>query len=268
MPELPEVQTVVTTLAPRVLARRIARAVHVRADMVTPAGFDFAAAVAGRTIASLSRRGKRIIYRLDDGNSFFIHLGMTGRLSIEPHDAPPAPHTHLRLDLGRGEEMRFRDPRRFGEIRWLGAATGDETIGPEPLTLRAAQLAARLRKTKRAIKNTLMDQSVVAGLGNIYVDESLFAAGIHPLARADKLSAEQITRLTKSIKRVLRHAIRHRGSTLRDYVDAEGGKGAFQLLHSVYDRAGRPCRNCERPIKRIVLGGRSTCFCPSCQRRR
>ena len=266
MPELPEVQTVVTTLAPRVLGRRIERVVHVRDDMVTPAGFDLTVTLAGRTIDRLSRRGKRIVFHLDDGHAFFIHLGMTGRLLVEPREAPIEPHTHLRLNVGDGKELRFRDPRRFGEIRWLGADLGDEKMGPEPLTMRTSDLATRLRKTQRAIKNALMDQSVVAGLGNIYVDESLFDAGIHPLKLANRLTTEQVASLTKSIKKVLRRAIRHRGSTLRDYVDAEGGRGAFQRLHSVYDRAGKPCRRCKMPIKRIVLGGRSTHFCPSCQR--
>jgi formamidopyrimidine-DNA glycosylase len=267
MPELPEVQTVVTTLAPRVLGRRIERVEHVREDMITPAGFDLATALAGRGISSLSRRGKRIVFQLDDGHSFFIHLGMTGRLSVESHDASIEPHTHLRVNVGDGRELRLRDPRRFGEIRWLGDSLGDEKMGPEPLVMRTSDLAARLRKTKRAIKNALMDQNVVAGLGNIYVDESLFAAGIHPLKPAYRLTTEQLAALTKSIKKVLRKAIRHRGSTLRDYVDAEGGKGAFQRLHNVYDRAGKPCPHCKMPIKRIVLGGRSTHFCPSCQQR-
>src|ERR1044071_232738 len=132
MPELPEVQTVVTTLAPRVLGRRIERVVHVRGDMIRPAGFDLTAALAGRTISSLSRRGKRLMFQLDDGHAFFIHLGMTGRLSVEPHEGPTEPHTHLRAEIGDGKELRFRDPRRFGEIRWLGESAGEEKMGPEP----------------------------------------------------------------------------------------------------------------------------------------
>jgi formamidopyrimidine-DNA glycosylase len=284
MPELPEVQTVVTTLSPRVIGNRIARVVHVRPDMITPAQFNLTDALEGRTIQSVTRRGKRIVIQLDDGNTWFIHLGMTGRLQVERRDATVEPHTHLILDLEpaartqrvpgparpahalrAGYQLRFRDPRRFGEIRWLGAAHEDPKMGPEPLSMRKAQLQARLSRTTRAIKNALMDQHVVAGLGNIYVDESLFAAGIHPLTPADQLTDEQVTRLTKSIKKVLRRAIRHRGSTLRDYVDAEGGKGAFQKLHSVYDRADQPCRTCRSPIERIVLGGRSTHFCAACQ---
>jgi formamidopyrimidine-DNA glycosylase len=266
MPELPEVEMVVRTLSPRVTGRRVARTVHVRGDMLAPAAFELSHALKGRTIERVSRRGKRIVFHLDDGNLFFIHLGMTGRLSVEPCDAERAIHTHLILDIGGGEEMRFRDPRRFGEIRWLGCEMGDQNMGPEPLAMRVAQLAARLSKTRRAIKNALMDQNTVAGLGNIYVDESLFAAGIHPLTPAHELTTEQVRRLAQSIKRVLRRAIRHRGSTLRDYVDAEGGKGAFQRLHNVYGRAGDPCRRCGTPVQRIVLGGRSTHFCAKCQR--
>jgi formamidopyrimidine-DNA glycosylase len=276
MPELPEVETVVRTLSPRVTGRRIRKIVHVRQDMVTPADFDLAKAVKGRTIENVSRRGKRIVFHLDDGNLFFIHLGMTGRLTVESSDTPLEVHTHLILDFGaiartqpvRGlEQLRFRDPRRFGEIRWLGCETCDEKMGPEPLSMRVAQLSEKLSKTKRAIKNALMDQTVVAGLGNIYVDESLFAAGIHPLTPAHRLKPQQIRKLSQSIKRVLRKAIHHRGSTLRDYVDADGGKGAFQRLHNVYAREDESCRRCKAPIQRIVLGGRSTHFCAKCQSR-
>src|SRR4051812_8846812 len=135
MPELPEVQTVVTTLAPRVAGRRILRVEHVRQDMVTPDGFDLAQAVRGRTIESVTRRGKRIVFLLDDGNCFFIHLGMTGRLMVEPRDAELAPHTHLIFDLGNNQEVRFRDPRRFGEIRWMGERADDDALGPEPLIM-------------------------------------------------------------------------------------------------------------------------------------
>ena len=288
MPELPEVQTVVMTLAPQITGRRIARVVHLRADMATPENFDLKRALRGRTIARLSRRGKRIVFHLDDGNLFFVHLGMTGRLSVEPRAAQRLIHTHLILQLDGnpharaahadakhtraahtgGDQLRFRDPRRFGEIRWLGCASCDEKMGIEPLTMRTAQLASKLTRTTRAIKNALMDQSVVAGLGNIYVDESLFDARIHPLTPADTLSSPQVAQLTKSIKRVLNRAITHRGSTLRDYADANGNAGAFQRLHRVYDRNGKPCPRCKTPIERIVLGGRSTHFCPQCQSRR
>jgi formamidopyrimidine-DNA glycosylase len=265
MPELPEVQTVVLTLRPKILNRRVARVDLHRNDILRPLGFDFAAHLTARTIREITRRGKRIVITLDDGNRFYIHLGMTGRLTIEPHEQEPVKHTHLTLHFDEFL-LRFRDPRRFGGIWWLGSndQEGDQ-MGPEPLTLRPQALAKRLSKTTRAIKNALLDQSVIAGLGNIYVDESLFAAGVHPLTPANELSKSQISRLNRAIKSVLRRALRHRGSTLRDYVDAEGGKGAFQKLHNVYDREGEPCRKCRTKIERIVLGGRSTCFCPKCQ---
>jgi formamidopyrimidine-DNA glycosylase len=191
---------------------------------------------------------------------------MTGQLSVVKPATPLLPHTHLELDLG-GDRLRFRDPRRFGGLWWLGAESADDGMGPEPLALRSAELLRRLGRTTRAVKSALLDQRVVAGLGNIYVDEALHAANIHPLTRADRLGAEDVGRLSRAIKATLRRAIRHRGSTLRDYLDADGAAGGFQRLHRVYDRAGHPCHRCDTPIERIVLGGRSTHFCPACQRR-
>jgi formamidopyrimidine-DNA glycosylase len=267
MPELPEVQTVVLTLQPRVVGRTIVRIIHVRGDIVTPADLDLAKLLHGRRIDSISRRGKRIVFALDDGNRFYIHLGMTGRLGVTSPDTPPPPHTHLELDLGHRQHLRFQDPRRFGGVWWLGQDTLPDTgMGPEPLEMRPAELFRRLHQTTRAVKNALMDQTVVAGLGNIYVDESLFEAGIHPLTSANKLSPAQVQKLNRSIKTTLRRALRHRGSTLRDYRDADGAAGAFQKLHRVYDRANQPCTKCRTSIARIVLGGRSTHFCPKCQR--
>ena len=267
MPELPEVQTVVITLRPRVVGRTV-RAVNLaRTDVLRPPGTDFVALLTGRSVQSIDRRGKKIVFTLDDGSRFIIHLGMTGQLTVCSPDAPLLTHTHLVLELAPdGAQVRFRDPRRFGGVWWLGAAgEADAGMGPEPLGLRTAQLARRLAGTRRAIKNALMDQRVVAGLGNIYVDEALFAAGIHPLSVAADLSPEAVARLNRAIKTTLRRAIRHRGSTLRDYLDADGAAGGFQNLHRVYDRAGKPCRRCRAPIERIVLGGRSTHFCPRCQ---
>ena len=150
----------------------------------------------------------------------------------------------------------------------MGQDANDPDLGPEPLTLSSRDLAVRLKGTKRAIKAALLDQSLIAGLGNIYVDESLFVAGIHPLRPANKLKPDQIERLNKAIKQVLRQAIEAKGSSLRDYVDADGNRGSFQKLHNVYDRANQPCVTCKTPIKRIVLGGRSTHFCTHCQKRR
>jgi formamidopyrimidine-DNA glycosylase len=267
MPELPEVETVVRTLRPRLVGQTVRRVTLSRTDILTPPDFDLAKHLLGRTVRSIDRRGKRIVLTLDTGDRFYIHLGMTGQLTADVPTAPLKTHTHLILDTPAGQ-IRFRDPRRFGGIWWLGRdASPDARMGPEPLTLRPAQLATRLAKTKRAIKVALLDQQLVAGLGNIYVDEALFAAGLHPLLLASDLSLDQVKRLTRAIKLILRTAIRHRGSTLRDYMDADGASGAFQNRHKVYDRAGEPCRACKTPIERIVLGGRSTHFCPKCQRR-
>ena len=266
MPELPEVQTVVNTLRPRVSGRRIARVVLRRTDILSPAGTDLPSLLAGRTVADIARRGKRIVFTLDTGDRFYVHLGMTGRLVLNsPQDVLRA-HTHLLLNLDDGSQMRFIDPRRFGGVWWLGSSQEKDGMGPEPLRTRPQQLARRLARTTRAIKNALLDQSVLAGLGNIYVDESLFAAKIHPMAPANTLAPAQIARLNRAIKATLRRALRHRGSTLRDYRDAEGLPGDFQSRHRVYDRKGMPCPACRTPIKRIVLGGRSTHFCPKCQK--
>jgi formamidopyrimidine-DNA glycosylase len=267
VPELPEVQTVVDTLRPRVVGRTIARICLNRRDILTPSDANLAKYLTRRRIRDISRRGKRIVFTLDTAERFYIHLGMTGQLTVQSISAPHAPHTHFRLQLDAGDdlELRFVDPRRFGGIWWLGNAAGDDQMGPEPLQTRPKQLARRLSRTTRAIKNALLDQGVVAGLGNIYVDESLFTAGIHPLIAADELTNEQVARLSRAIKSTLRKALRHRGSTLRNYRDANGDAGSFQNLHRVYSREGEPCRKCKTPIERIVLGGRSTHFCPKCQ---
>ena len=266
MPELPEVQTVVDTLRPAVVGRTVMGVDARRPDIVVPAAADLARGIVGRTIVDVTRRAKRIVFRLDDGNRFYVHLGMTGRLTLDPPGAPLLPHTHVVWTLDDGRHVRFRDPRRFGGVWWLGAGDGGEAdLGPEPLTLPPAVLARQLGRTGRAIKVALLDQRVVAGLGNIYVDESLHRAGIHPMTPARDVPAADVDRLNRAIKHTLRTAIRHRGSTLRDYADAHGNAGAFQLLHAVYDRADQPCRRCRTPIVRVVLGGRSTHFCPHCQ---
>jgi len=268
MPELPEVQTVVNTLLPRVRGRRI-RAVRLhRKDILTPSDVDLEASLTGRTVTGIERRGKRIVFSLDSEERFYIHLGMSGRLTIQGAETPLVRHTHLvvELDAPEGCELRFVDPRRFGGVWWLGAELDGEEMGPEPLKLRSGQLATRLEKTTRAIKNALLDQTLIAGLGNIYVDESLFAARIHPLTPANKLTQKQVAKLNRAIKATLRRALRHRGSTLRDYRDADGNSGGFQSRHKVYGREDEPCVVCKNPIKRIVLGGRSTHFCAKCQR--
>jgi formamidopyrimidine-DNA glycosylase len=264
MPELPEVQTVVDTIAPHLAGRRVDALRHLRPDIVGPAGLDLAALITGRTVRTVRRRAKRIVVELDDG-CFYVHLGMTGRLSVCNADAPVALHTHLILDLDDGRQLRFVDPRRFGGVFWMGATPHHDNVGPEPLTLTPARLGKQLSATRRAVKVALLDQQLIAGIGNIYADEALHAAGIHPLTPGRDLSPEQIRTLNRAIKTTLRRAIRAGGSSIRDYVDANGASGSFQNRHAVYDRAGDPCRRCRTPIERIILGGRSTHFCPKCQ---
>lgn len=271
MPELPEVQRVVETLKPLLKGARIVQCEVLRSDILTPDGLNLSECCVGRSVLDLERRGKRIVWRLDDGNAFYIHLGMTGRLCwCEPGELLP-PHTHLLLTVApRGRprrplNVRFTDPRRFGGIWWLGTNPCDDGMGPEPLTLRTAQLAIRLRATRRIVKSALLDQTLVAGLGNIYVDEALHHAGIHPQRLCCDLDTDEIARLNRAIKQVLRRALRHKGSTLRNYVDADGTPGDFQRFHRVYDRTGQSCLTCGSPIERLVLGGRSSHFCPRCQ---
>ena len=264
MPELPEVETVVRTLLPHVNGMRIERLLHVRPDMVEPANFDLAASIEHRKITTVIRRAKRIVFTLDDRSRFFIHLGMTGRLTIELPSEPRRLHTHFVAVLSSGLELRLSDPRRFGAIVWLGSA-GHERLGPEPLTLRADRLIKLLQTTRRPIKTALLDQRVIAGIGNIYADEALHRAQIDPRRPACSIDEAAARRLNRAIKYVLRRAIRAGGSSIRDYVSADGRRGSFLDRHAVYDRAGKPCHRCGQLIQRIVLGGRSTHFCATCQ---
>ena len=272
MPELPEVETVVRSLQRAVVGSRIERVLHLRGDIVTPVDFPLVEKLIDRRVERITRRGKRIIFALDDGNFFYIHLGMTGRLTIEKTGEPLRKHTHFiaeLIGLPNGKTparfLHFTDPRRFGGIWWLGPASDAEGMGPEPLTIRPSQLARRLNSAGRPIKNALLDQKIIAGLGNIYADEALFRAGLHPQRIAKELTLAETQKLNRAIKTVLRQALRFKGSTLRDYVDADGNKGSFQKRHRVYDRDGKPCRSCREPIQRLVLSGRSAHFCPHCQ---
>lgn len=268
MPELPEVQTIVTTLRPSLLGRPLSNVRLLRPDILHPSGLELPAMLNGRHVADITRRGKKIIIHLDDGESFFIHLGMSGRLTLEASASQLQLHTHLVISLPENQELRFTDPRRFGGVWWIGDDYHpDAGLGPEALDLTPAYLTERLARTKRAIKTALLDQKLIAGLGNIYADEALFAAKIHPLTASNRLKPAQIAALTRAIKQVLQRALRHKGSTLRDYRNADGQPGDFQKLHRVYDRAGKPCHDCRTPIRRLVIGGRSSHYCPSCQKR-
>jgi formamidopyrimidine-DNA glycosylase len=193
---------------------------------------------------------------------------MTGRLLVTTPDGPVADHTHARLRLKSGREIRFVDPRRFGrlEFRELGRTAGFQGAGKEPLTIGAKEFVELFRGRKLAIKAALLNQTLLTGVGNIYADESLFRAGIRPRRRAGRLTKSELERLRLDLCTVLDHAIRLGGSSVSDYVDADGVRGFFQLEHCVYMRTGLPCRQCETPIRRIVVAGRGTHYCPKCQR--
>jgi formamidopyrimidine-DNA glycosylase len=272
MPELPEVETVVRTLRPGLTGKTVAQVTLLRPGIIRSPNIDLPSKLTGVRIQSIHRRGKKILISLDNRCTLCIHLGMTGQLTVEHPGSPLRSHTHLILTFKADpdHQLRFRDPRRFGGVWWLACdQPPDANLGPEPLSIRPLELARRLQHTRRPIKSALLDQSLLAGLGNIYADESLFAAAIHPRSPANQLSPEQIRRLTRAIKKILRQAIRLGGSSLSDqgYTDANGRSGQFQNHHQVYGRKNHPCPRCRTPIRRIVLAGRSTHFCPQCQQR-
>ena len=259
MPELPEVETVVRTVAPHLIGRRILAAEFTSRHVTHGNRAAFAARLTGRTIKSVRRRGKFILIALDEG-MLSIHLGMTGRLLIS---GKPAEHTYAVFTLDDGL-LLYQDPRQFGKIEWNPKRV--ERLGPEPLEISLVDFRARLKRKSR-IKPLLLNQSFLAGLGNIYVDESLFAAGIHPLASAAKISAPRAAKLHQAIREILTAAIEAGGSSISDYVDAEGRKGWFQVSHRVYGREGELCVTCATPIRRILVAQRSSHFCPNCQKR-
>src|SRR5215472_3668789 len=282
MPELPEVETVARGVHARVSGDRIVDAWFAshREPLKTPAARQ-ARGLAGRVILAVHRTGKHIVCELSAAGApiarpesgspaaqWIVHLGMTGRLLVTTPEAPVAPHTHARLSLASGRELRFVDPRRFGRLEFLDLARGTGFAGPgaEPLTIGAAEFARLFHGRKLAIKAALLNQKLLAGVGNIYADESLFRAGIRPRRGAGRLTRAQLEKLRTALREVLEHAIRLGGSSVSDYVDAEGAPGFFQLEHCVYQRTGQPCRTCRTPIQRIVLGGRSTHYCPRCQK--
>ncbi len=216
--------------------------------------------VAGRRIESIARRGKFIVIGLDRGH-LIVHLGMTGKLLSA---GVPTTHTYGNFTLDDGV-LLYDDPRQFGRIEW--GDTRVKKLGPEPLQIGLADFAARLKARKTRVKPLLLNQAFIAGLGNIYVDEILFASGIHPLASASRLSAARAVRLHQAMVEIITLAIEHRGSSISDYVDANGNRGNFQMLHRVYGRNGEACTVCGTPIKKAVVASRGTHYCPVCQRR-
>ena len=273
MPELPEVETVVRGLRPALEGRRIARCTHASPLMAECDQGRFRPRLAGQRFSRIDRQGKWIFCRIEGGDTLAIHLGMTGRLGVEPIDRELAPHTHLRITLeGDTEELRFRDPRRFGELLLLGPESielrfGTDKLGPDATTITAKHLSAVFSQTSRVVKAVLLDQRALAGVGNIYADEVLFEANLNPGREGRDLKADEIDRLAKAVRNVLAKAIRSGGSTIRDYVDAQGEPGSFQNQHRVYGRSGKPCKRCLAPIEldRTIVSGRSTHWCRVCQ---
>ncbi len=282
MPELPEVETIARGVDARVRGDQIVEAWfggH-REPFKTPPARQ-ATGLEGRTILGVHRTGKHIVCDLGpaDGGplveggtepaaQWIVHLGMTGRLLVTSPDGPVADHTHARLRLKSGREIRFVDPRRFGrlEFRDLKRTAGFCGAGKEPLTIGAEEFARLFRGRKLVIKAALLNQTLLTGVGNIYADESLFRAGLRPRRRSRRQPPAALARRRQARVSVLGHAIRLGGSSVSDYVDADGVRGFFQLEHCVYLRTDEPCRKCQTPIRRILVGGRGTHYCPACQR--
>jgi formamidopyrimidine-DNA glycosylase len=276
MPELPEVETVVRGLRPHLQGQRLARVTLRRADIRTPIPPDFVQRVTGAVVQAVERRAKWIVLGLDRGTSVLVHLGMSGRLVLIPGEAPaPGPHDHVDFVTDAGATIRFTDPRRFGVVDALDTAdlAADKRfveLGPEPLdaAFDAARLEHALAHTKSPLKAALLDQRNVAGLGNIYVCEALFRAGLSPLRKASTVKGPRAVVLCAAIKATLGDAIKAGGSSARDYVQASGELGWFQYQWRVYDREGQKCPGCDcgKSVKRIVQSGRSTFYCPKRQR--
>ena len=274
MPELPEVETVANGVHARIARERIVAAwFSSKPEPFKTAPAVLAEALPGRTIEGVRRVGKHIVVSLADTEGtpeaeWIVHLGMTGRLLVAQPEVPLPPHTHAQITLSSGRELRFVDARRFGRLDLRRLASAENFAGPgaEPLTIDPDSFVALFRERKLAIKAALLNQSLLHGVGNIYADESLHRAGIRPSLAAGKVSRPRLRRLHSELQAVLRHAIALGGSSVSDYVDADGVRGFFQLEHRVYARKGLPCFTCGRPIRRTIIGGRSTHSCPKCQR--
>ena len=274
MPELPEVETIVSDLRPHLVGRTIVRCELAFPTIVRyPEPEEFMRDVRGRRIESMGRRGKYIQVGLERGLLLVVHLGMTGQLRLLDETAPLEKHTHAVFLLDDGRQLRYRDPRRFGRLLLgteavLITAKKLPRLGPEPIDpeFAAEELYRRLRKRRTALKAVLLDQRAIAGVGNIYADESLHRARLRPDRHADTVSRKSAKRLHESLRESLRVAIANRGSSVDTYRDAWGEIGAQQEELLVYGRAGEPCFTCGRPLRAIRIAGRTTVFCTRCQR--
>jgi formamidopyrimidine-DNA glycosylase len=275
MPELPEVETVTRGLREHALGERF-EAVEVRhpAVIVGPAE-AFARALEGRRILTVERKGKVLIVELsrhgEPPHYLVVRLGMTGQLTIQARQAALEPHTHVRMALGGGErELRFRDVRRFGNLRCLARAELDKflsKLGPDAQRATVSEFLTAMRGRRGALKSWLMNQQALAGLGNIYADEALFEARLHPLAQPGRVSRAKALALYRAVRKILARAVERQGTSFRDYLDIEGRPGRFRIRLKVYQRTGEPCRRCGEKIRRLVIAGRSSHFCPRCQPR-
>jgi formamidopyrimidine-DNA glycosylase len=280
MPELPEVETVANGVHARIHRQTVVSIWTSNKPQTFKSSPErIADTLTGSRIERVHRVGKTIVVDLTrEGKQaqFLVHLGMTGRLLVSEPDVPLPPHTHAILSLSGGRELRFVDARRFGRLSVLtpsendgeAADSGKPYVGPgkEPLQIPLPEFIALFRGRKTPIKAALLNQSLLHGVGNIYADEALFRAGVRPKRQAARLTRTELARLREALIAVLTHAIELGGSSVSDYVDADGVRGFFQLEHRVYMRTGQPCLICGTPIKKIVIGGRSTHFCPVCQK--
>jgi formamidopyrimidine-DNA glycosylase len=272
VPELPEVETVVRDLRPLLAGRRVVAVRRTsRKALRRPWSARWADGLRGRHIDAVGRRGKWILLDLDGGPHLVVHLGMTGQLTVTAAEQPASAHTHLVLDLDDDSQLRYRDTRRFGSVTLFPTRAARDAffkhsgLGPEPFGLDERHWRRSLAATRRCVKAVLLDQRVVAGVGNIYADESLFTARLHPARLACGLSAAEAARLGRAVEAVLGRAIARRGSTIRDYVGGSGLRGGYQEEFRVYGRPGQPCPRCRTAVAQLRLAGRSTHYCPRCQ---
>jgi formamidopyrimidine-DNA glycosylase len=282
MPELPEVETIARGLNQRITGDVIESVwLGEKPEPLKSPAKEIAAVLERARIGRVRRVGKHIVVDLErrsrngrrsvgTSGQWIVHLGMTGRLLIASPETGLEKHTHAVLKLASGRELRFVDPRRFGRLAVVRMESkkvaGFAAPGDEPLDSQIERFLTLFRRRKTPIKSALLNQKLLSGVGNIYADESLFRAGIRPRRRAASLTRAELSRLHVAVQEVLREAIALGGSSVSDYVDAEGREGLFQLQHRVYGREGNPCRVCGTPIKRIIIAGRSSHYCPHCQK--
>jgi len=272
MPELPEVETVVRGLRNRIVGWELSRVEVCQEKCLKGCKRALADLLRKKKVLAVGRRGKNVILCLSGGGAVFVHLGMSGRLRVLPRSVPREKHTHLVFSfLDHGDQLRFIDPRRFGRVFWEGERKRKwvslSRLGPEPLEIPPSEFVARVRARRREIKPLLLDQQFLAGVGNIYADESLHRAGIHPRRKSDSLSGKTLSRLHRAVQEVLKEAIGAGGSSVRSYVDSSGSAGGYQHSLRVYGREGEPCPACAARIVREIVGGRSSFYCPRCQRK-